>query len=114
MRRWGLDGRGKGAHGEGAFKLLTLLMYQGSIWALAVTSDSVHAISGASDCTLKLWHLDSGQQIFKLKGHTKTIRCVALTPDGPCAVSASEDRPLKVRDLEEAASHARCQVTPAT
>jgi WD40 repeat protein len=35
-----------------------------------------------------------------MTGHSDSIRSVAVTPDGQCAVSASDDHTLKVWNLE--------------
>ena len=41
-----------------------------------------------------------GPPIRILEGHTNSVRAVAVTPDGRSAVSGSEDRTLRVWDLE--------------
>jgi TIR domain/WD domain, G-beta repeat len=44
--------------------------------------------------------LESGQTLRTLEGHTKGVGDVAVTPDGRRAVSASDDRTLRLWDLE--------------
>ena len=46
------------------------------------------------------WDLESGQTIRTLEGHTCWVSAVAITPDGRRAVSGSEDRTLRLWDLE--------------
>ena len=46
-----------------------------------------------------MWDLDSGRELRTLAGHTDSVYGVAVTPDGQRAVSASEDKTLKVWDL---------------
>jgi len=78
----------------------TLAGHDGSINAVALTSDGRRAVSASSDKTLKIWDLDGGQEIRTLRGHDEGVNAVALTPDQRLAVSASDDRTLKVWDLE--------------
>jgi WD40 repeat protein len=40
---------------------------------------------------LRLWNLDSGQEIRRFSGHTGAVNRVAITPDGRCAVSAGDN-----------------------
>jgi WD40 repeat protein len=65
-----------------------------------VTSDGQHAVSGAWDHTLKVWNLETGDELRTLVGHKREIQAMAVTPDGGRVVSASADHTLKVWDLE--------------
>ena len=58
---------------------------------------------------LKVWDLERGEELRTLEGHTGWVDGVAVTPDGRRAVSACDDRTLKVWDLEtrRGAAHAR-------
>src|SRR5207248_7676156 len=58
------------------------------------------ALSASLDNTLKVWDLESGQELRTLAGHSSIVYGVAVTADGRRAVSASEDKTLKVWDLE--------------
>jgi WD40 repeat protein len=54
--------------------------------------------SGESDQPgeLKLWDLNTGQQIAALSGHTSAINSIAFTPDGTTLASASDDGTVRL------------------
>jgi WD40 repeat protein len=51
-------------------------------------------------CNLKVWDLESGQELATLNGHSNSVNGVAVTPNAKWAVSVSEDKTLKIWDLE--------------
>ena len=83
----------------GGALLRTLSGHEGGINTVAVTPDGQFAISGSDDNTLKVWSLDTGEEVTTLKGHTDWVRSVAVTPDGQFAISGSYDNTLKVWSL---------------
>ncbi len=70
------------------------------VGAVAITPDGRRAVSGYDDHTLKVWDLDTGEDLRTLAGHESTVLAVAITPDGRRAVSGSIDNTLKVWDLD--------------
>ncbi|BAZ24946.1 WD-40 repeat protein [Kalymmatonema gypsitolerans NIES-4073] len=74
--------------------------HQDSINAVAVASNGSQVISGSSDCTLKVWNLETGEQLFTLTGHRHSVCTVTVTPDCKLAISGSSDCTLKVWNLE--------------
>ncbi|MEG4258733.1 WD40 repeat domain-containing protein, partial [Microcoleus sp. POL1_C1] len=54
---------------------------------------------GSSDNTIKVWDLTTRKEEFTLTGHSKSVKAVAITPDGKRAISGSLDNSLKVWDL---------------
>jgi WD40 repeat protein len=85
--------------GPGGSLMFTLTGHNGKVRGVAVTSDGRRAVSTSSDKTLKVWDLESGQELRTLTGHSDWVNAVALTPNGRLAVSASNDKTLKVWDL---------------
>ncbi|XZN92415.1 MAG: WD40 repeat domain-containing protein [Microcoleus sp.] len=91
-------------------QLLNLTEHKERVNALAVTPDGKKIVSGAgkstllggasSDNTIKIWDLETGQELFTLDGHTAIINAVAVTPDGRKVISASGDASLKIWDLQ--------------
>jgi WD40 repeat protein len=65
-----------------------------------VTPDGRQAVSASSDQTLKVWDLQTGEELRTLQGHSHGVSSVCVTPDGRHAVSASDDQTLKVWDLQ--------------
>jgi Caspase domain/WD domain, G-beta repeat len=67
---------------------------------VAITPDGRRALSSSKDKTLKLWDLDSGQELRTFSGHSDSVNAVAITPDGRRALSGSWDNTLKLWDLD--------------
>ena len=82
--------------------LRTLNGHSHWVRAVAVTADGKRAISGSDDTTLKLWNLETGEQLFTLNGHSHSVNAVAVTADGKRAISGSDDNTLKLWNLETA------------
>jgi WD40 repeat protein len=49
---------------------------------VAITPDGRRAVSGSSDCTVRVWALEAGQYLATLEGHTAPVIGVAVTADG--------------------------------
>jgi WD40 repeat protein len=49
---------------------------------------------------LKVWDLNSGNELITLTCHFGSVDAVTITPDGRLAISGSDDKTLKVWDLE--------------
>ena len=60
------------------------------IWAVAVTPDGQHIVSGSSDRTVRVWDLASGRLEHTLEGHTHRVVAVTVTPDSQHIISAGE------------------------
>ena len=56
-------------------------------------------MSGSADNTIKLWNVETGQEIRTLKGHDNYVRSVNFSPDGKTLVSGSADRTIKLWNL---------------
>ena len=46
-------------------------------------------VSGSDDNNIKLWSVETGQEIKTLVGHTSSVKSVAFSPDGETVVSGS-------------------------
>ena len=81
----------------------TLTGHADRVNSVALTPDGRRAVSGSRDKTLKVWDLETGEELRTLTGHWERVSCMALTPDGRRAVSGSLDQTLKVWDLDTGA-----------
>lgn len=57
------------------------------------------ALSGAGDCTLRLWDLDWGGTIKDIKAHSRSVRCLAVDWASRRALSGGSDRVLRLWDI---------------
>ena len=48
---------------------------------------------------MRLWDLGTGEIIHTLEGHTGNVWSVALSADGTCALSGSDDNIARLWDL---------------
>lgn len=80
--------------------IFTLIGHEDTVNAVAVTPDSHFAISASSDCTLKVWDLQTGQEVRTLRGHENSVNTVTVSTDGCQAISGSTDSTLKIWDLQ--------------
>ena len=83
--------------------LRTLAGHSAEVSGVAMSPDGGRAVSASLDETLKVWDLETGEELRTLAGHSNEVRDVAVTADGRHAVSASSDKTLKVWDLETGA-----------
>ncbi len=87
---------------------LPMRKHTGSVNAVAISPDGRLAISGegidehtgTGQGTLKVWDLDSGEELHELSGHSDSVNAAAISPDGRLAVSGSSDKTIKVWDLD--------------
>jgi len=62
---------------------------------VSVLSDLCRIVTGSCDRTLKIFNLDTPENILTLTGHTRPTSCVDILPDGKI-ISGSYDETLKI------------------
>jgi hypothetical protein len=70
------------------------------VWAVAVSPDGPRALSAGSEGTVKLWDLETGQELRTLRGHKKRVEAIVFLPDGGRALSGGVDKTLRLWDLD--------------
>ena len=69
------------------------------ISAFAIDAGGARLLWARSDHRLELWHLDLGERLATLEGHTDKVNAVAFSPRGDRAFSCGRDRTLRAWDL---------------
>lgn len=82
--------------------LQALMGHTSDVRAVATMPDSLTALSGSMDRTIRIWDLTSGRCRAVLRGHGDGITSLVVSPSGTLAVSGSLDTTFRVWDL---ASH---------
>ncbi|NEO73146.1 WD40 repeat domain-containing protein [Moorena sp. SIO3H5] len=75
-------------------------IFNDSATTLSITPDGNYVISGSTNRTIKVWHLETKKLRFVLKGHDNEITSLAVTPDSKYLISGSKDKSIKLWNLE--------------
>jgi WD40 repeat protein len=70
------------------------------IYAMNFSPDGKTLATARQDATLKLWNVETGQEIRTLKGHNDSLTTTAFSPDGKLLVTASYDKTIKLWSVE--------------
>jgi tetratricopeptide (TPR) repeat protein len=84
---------------ENACLAYTLTGHSHYVSSLAFTPDGLTLVSGSWDKTVKLWQMNTRQEIQTLTGHSEDLRCVVVSPDGQTIASCGEDKVIKLWQL---------------
>lgn len=69
------------------------------VTSVCISPDGRLVAAGSLDTVVRIWDVQSGQLIERLRGHRDSVYSVAFTPDGRGLVSGSLDKTLKYWDL---------------
>ncbi len=70
------------------------------VYEVNFSPDGKTLVSGSQDGTIKLWNVETGEEIRTLQGHDDYVRSVNFSPDGKTLVSGSGDNTIKLWNVE--------------
>ncbi|MEP4195691.1 MAG: AAA family ATPase [Aliishimia sp.] len=77
------------------------ILGQGSIVnSVAFSPDGRRIVSGSDDNTLRIWDVQSGEELQVLRGHESYVTSVAFSSDGRSILSGSQDYTLRIWDAQ--------------
>ncbi|NJO14411.1 MAG: WD40 repeat domain-containing protein [Thioploca sp.] len=79
--------------------LNTLRGHKKTVYSVDFSPDGKILASGSRDNTVKLWNMETKQEISTLQGHGNSVFSVAISPQGNILASGSKDRTIKLWDL---------------
>lgn len=97
------DGKPMLRHGETGDWIGTFEGHKGAVWGVALSQDASKAASGAADFAAKVWDAAAGEEIHSFQ-HQHIVKCVAFSPDGSYLATGSNEKLLKIFDLNSPSS----------
>ncbi|MBF2066538.1 MAG: serine/threonine protein kinase [Calothrix sp. C42_A2020_038] len=83
-----------------AFLQQTISAHSGHVMSVAINQDRKVLASSSTDKTIKLWNIETGEEIRTLQGHNQSVMKVTFSSDGKTLVSGSSDRTAKLWNVE--------------
>ncbi|MFN6274728.1 MAG: NACHT and WD repeat domain-containing protein, partial [Microcystis sp.] len=77
-----------------------LVGHNDGVWSVSFSPDGKTLATGSEDKTIKLWNVETGEEIRTLKGHNGHVYSASFSSDGKTLASGSEDTTIKLWNLE--------------
>ncbi|XP_064605762.1 serine-threonine kinase receptor-associated protein-like [Liolophura sinensis] len=74
--------------------------HKGAVWGATLNKDATRAATGAADFTAKLWDAVSGEELRSFL-HKHIVKCVDFSHDSTKLLTASNEKVLKLYDLNQ-------------
>jgi len=89
---------------DGTSKVLTIndpdsLNNDAGVTSVAISPNGQFVAAGSLDTVVRIWDVNTGVLVERLRGHRDSVYSVAFTPDGKGLVSGSLDKTLKYWDV---------------
>jgi len=78
--------------------LMNLRGHKSIIYSVSFSPDGKRIISCGRDQTIRVWDVESGDEVMILRGHKGSVTDVSFSPNGKRIVSCSTDQTIKVWD----------------
>jgi WD40 repeat protein len=85
---------------RGIRPLRTLVGHSQRVWSVAFSPDGQWLASGSEDNTMRLWEVETGQQVRTFAGHASSVYSVAFSPDGRLLASGSADHTVRLWEVD--------------
>lgn len=66
------------------------------VFVVDYSPDGKNVASGAWDNTIRIWDVNAGKEVKKLKGHTSYVSGLSYSPDGGTLASSSNDNTIRI------------------
>lgn len=76
--------------------IASLVGHTNWVVSLAFSYDGSILVSSSTDCTVKLWDVNTGECLQTLQGHSNGVFSVAFTPDARIIASGSDDCSIRL------------------
>ena len=74
----------------------TLSGHTSWVTGLAISRNMATFASSSLDDTVKVWNLNTGEELLTLTGHTRDVNSIAISPNDRLIVSGSDDYTVKI------------------
>jgi WD40 repeat protein len=90
---WGL------VHGQAPTEQRTLTGHTDWVHCVKISPDGTKIASCSRDRTVRIWSVQTGEELQTLRGHEGWVRCVAWSPDSRLVASGGDDKTVRVWDV---------------